>query len=56
MSKQVLFSLLDRANNGNEILAVIDSFAADLGTAVDYIEGYQIEQALGIPTLEAVQF
>lgn len=30
MSNQVLFTLLDRANNGNEILAVIDSFAAEL--------------------------
>ena len=47
MSKQVLFSLLDRANNGNEILAVIDSFSADL-------ESQSAQEAA--PTLEVIEF
>ena len=46
MSKQVLFSLLDRANNGNEILSVIDSFAAEL----------QSETVSDNGTLEEIQF
>ena len=46
MSKQVLFSLLDRANNGNEILSVIDSFAAEL----------QSETVSDNATLEEIQF
>jgi len=46
MSKQVLFSLLDRANNGNEILSVIDSFAAEL----------QSETVSDNATLEVIEF
>lgn len=46
MSKQVLFTLLDRANNGNEILSVIDSFAAEL----------QSETVSDNGTLEVIEF
>ena len=29
MTKDVMFSLLNRANTGNELLAVVDSFASE---------------------------
>jgi hypothetical protein len=47
MSKQVIFSLLNRAATGNELLAVLDSFSADL-------ESQSAQEAA--PTLEEVQF
>ena len=46
MSKQVLFRLLDRANNGNQLLEVIDSFAAEL----------QSESQDANATLEVIEF
>ena len=36
MSKQVLLSLLAQGNNGNEILQILDSIAAD--AAADSVE------------------
>jgi hypothetical protein len=47
MSKQVIFSLLNRAATGNELLAVIDSFNADL-------ESQSAQEAA--PTSEEIQF
>jgi len=47
MTKQVILSLLNRASNGNELLAVIDSFSADL-------ESQSAQEAA--PTLEEIQF
>jgi hypothetical protein len=47
MSKQVIFSLLNRASNGNELLAVLDSFSAEL-------ESQSSQEAA--PTLEEIQF
>ena len=46
MSKQVLFRLLDRANNGNQLLEVIDSFAAE----------FQSESQDVNATMEEIQF
>ena len=35
MSKQVLLSLLAQGNNGNEILQILDSIAADADDSVE---------------------
>jgi hypothetical protein len=44
MSKQVLISLLAQGNNGNEILSILDTLAADNVS----------EQ--NVPTLEEIEF
>jgi hypothetical protein len=47
MSKQVIFSLLNRAATGNELLSVIDSFSARLEST---------DSQSAAPTLEDIQF
>jgi hypothetical protein len=46
MTKQVMLSLLNRANDGNELLSILDSFGAeDTPVAV-----------MNEPTLEVIEF
>jgi hypothetical protein len=56
MSKTVMLSLLAQGNTGSEILSILDALTADNVSAFDYIEGQQLESALGIPTLEEIAF
>ena len=56
MSKTVALSLLNRANNGAQLLQILDSLIEDNAPAFDVIESPMIEQALGIPTLEPIAF
>ena len=46
MSKQVLISLLAQGNNGNEILSILDTLAAD----------HVSEQSDNEPTLNQIEF
>jgi hypothetical protein len=55
MSKSIALSLLAQGNNGNEILQILNTLAVDVA-GFDYIESPQLEQVLGIPTLEELQF
>jgi len=50
MTKSVMLSLLNRANTGNEMLAMIDSFSDSQPTEVEQVE-YQ-----NSPTLETIEF
>jgi hypothetical protein len=45
MTQELMLSLLNRASNGNEMLAVLDTLASD-----------NDEQSVNEPTLEEVQF
>lgn len=56
MTKQVIISLLRQGNTGNEILSILDAIAADNVSTFDYIESPQLESALGIPTLQTIEF
>ena len=47
MTKSVMLSLLNRASNGNEMLAVIDSFVDTQPETVEYTNQ---------PTLDAIEF
>jgi hypothetical protein len=47
MTKEVLFTLLNRASNGNEMLAVIDGFGDTQPETVEYTNQ---------PTLEHIEF
>lgn len=44
--------MIRAGKNGNEILAILDSLTAGF----DYIESPMIEQTLGIPTSEPIDF
>ena len=46
MSKSVIISLLGRANNGNELLQILDSLTDDNQQAVAYAE----------PTADSIEF
>jgi hypothetical protein len=46
MSKTVMFSLLDRANTGNDILQILDTLIEDNQQAVAYAE----------PTADVIEF
>ena len=46
MSKSVMLSLLGRANNGNELLQVLDSLQEDNQQSVAYAE----------PTADSIEF
>lgn len=50
MTKSVMLSLLNRANTGNEMLAMIDSFSDSQPAEVEQVE-YQ-----NSPTLETIEF
>lgn len=56
MSKQVMISMLRQGSNGNEILSILDSLTSDSISSYDYIESPMIEQVLGMPTLETIDF
>jgi len=47
MTHSVMLSLLNRANNGNELLAVLDSFSDTQPETVEYTNS---------PTLEHIEF
>ena len=56
MSKQVMISMLRQGSTGDEILSILDALTSDNVSGFDYIESPQIEQALGVPTLEEIAF
>jgi hypothetical protein len=45
MTQELMLSLLNRAANGNELLAVLDALAADVA-----------DESVNQPTLETVEF
>ena len=55
MTKETAIGMLEVAQNGNQLLQVLDTLAADVA-GFDYIESPQIAQILGIPTLEPMEF
>lgn len=55
MTKETMIGMLRAAQNGNQMLQVLDTLAQDVA-GFDYIESPQIAQVLGVPTLEAVEF
>jgi len=56
MSKSVILSLLAQGNNGNEILSILDTLAADHVSDFHYIESPMIESILGISNLHNIEF
>ena len=56
MSKQVMISMLRQGSNGNDILSILDAIVSDNVSNYDYIESPMIESALGIPTLQEIDF
>jgi hypothetical protein len=56
MSKQVLISMLRQGNTGNEILSILDTITSDNVSSFDYVESPMIESALGLPTLQEIDF
>lgn len=56
MSKSVMISMLRQGSNGNEILSILDSLTSDSIASYDVIESPMIEQVLGMPTLETIDF
>lgn len=55
MTKQTMIGMLRAAQNGNQMLQVLDTLAADVA-GFDYVESPMIAQVLGVPTLEPMQF
>ena len=55
MSKSVMFSLLNRAADGNQLLAVLDSLVEDI-TQENIDECAAHYAAISTPTLEAIAF
>lgn len=56
MSKQVMISMLRQGSNGTEILSILDAIATDNVSNFEYIESPMIESALGLPTLQEIDF
>ncbi len=52
MTKETAIGMLRAAQNGNQMLEVLSTIAGDF----IYIESPMIEQALGIATLEPIEF
>lgn len=52
MTKETAIGMLRTAQTGEQMLQVLDSIT----TGFDYVESPQIEQALGVPTLEPMEF
>ena len=52
MTKETAIGMLRTAQNGAEMLQVLDN----LTTGFDYIESPKIQQELGIPTMEPIEF
>lgn len=55
MTKETMIGMLRAAQNGTQMLQVLDTLAADVA-GFDYVESPQIAQVLGVPTLEPMQF
>ena len=51
-----MISMLRQGSTGDEILSILDALTSDNVSGFDYIESPQIEQALGVPTLEEIAF
>lgn len=56
MSKQVMISMLRQGNTGADILSILDAITSDNVSTYDYIESPMIESALGLPTLQEIEF
>ena len=55
MTKETAIGMLRAAQNGNQMLQVLDTLMADVA-GFDYVESPQIAQVLGIATLEPIEF
>jgi hypothetical protein len=55
MTKETAIGMLRTAQNGNQMLEVLNTLAADF-VGYTYVESPMIEQALGIATLEPIEF
>lgn len=55
MTFQSAIAQLRAAQNGNQMLQVLDTLAQD-SAGFDYAESPMIAQVLGVPTLETVEF
>jgi hypothetical protein len=55
MTYETAIGMLRTAQNGNQMLQVLDTLAAD-SVGYTYVESPMIEQALGIATLEPMEF
>ena len=51
-----MISMLRQGSNGNEILSILDSLTSDNVSTFDVIESPMIESALGLPTLQEIEF
>lgn len=57
MNNTLALALLNQANTGNELLAILDSLVDDSAPTFDYVESPVIESVLGVvPTLEEIAF
>ena len=52
MTKETAIGMLRTAQNGAQMLEVLDSITSGFS----YVESPMIEQALGLPTLEPIEF
>jgi hypothetical protein len=55
MTKETAIGMLRAAQNGNQMLQVLDTLMADVA-GFTYAESPMIEQVLGVPTLEPIEF
>ena len=55
MTKETAIGMLRAAQNGNQMLQVLDTLMADVA-GFDYVESPQIAQVLGTATLEPIEF
>ena len=55
MTRDVALSLLRQGNTGDSILQILETIAGD-APGFAYVESPMMEQVLGIPTAEPIQF
>mgnify|MGYP006920579297 CR=1 FL=1 len=55
MTKETAIGMLRTAQNGNQMLQVLDTLAAD-SVGYTYVESPMIAQVLGVATLEPIEF
>jgi hypothetical protein len=55
MTKETAIGMLRVAQNGNQMLEVLNTLAAD-SVGFTYVESPAIEQVLGVATLEPIEF
>ena len=55
MTKETAIGMLRDARNGNQMLEVLNTLAADF-VGYTYVESPQIAQVLGVATLEPIEF